>query len=275
MEESPITAKSLVIAAVISVCLGVGILLLQSNDKRTKIVFCDVGQGNAAYIRMGNGQDILVDAGPDKSVLLCLGRFMPFYDRRIDLVIVTHGDSDHYGGLKHMVDRFEIGALIVGDFGEKEPEFKKLLQRVIAKNIPTKSCRAGYEITFNDNLISFYWPPVDFINYDRNEASCIFSFQIKDFRLLFTGDSTPKTLNGLKHQDIKDTDILAVPHHGSRNGLTEKFLRLADPQVAVISVGKGNRFGHPHKTILDLLEAKKINIKRTDKDGDIVFTLKE
>lgn len=249
--------------------------LISGRDSRTKIVFCDVGQGNAAYLRIDDRLDLLVDAGPDRSVLHCLGRHMPFYDRRLELVIITHSDSDHYGGLFHLIGRYDIGQIVLNDLKKADRTFKNLKEKIVEEKIPLRKHYAGDRIKLADGLIYFHWPSVDFGSVSGNETSSVFSYSEKDFRLLFTGDSSPETLNRLKAQDISGTDILAVPHHGSKNGLTEKFLRLADPRLAVISVGKNNPFGHPHKSILELIRAKKINILRTDEEGDIKFILGE
>ena len=90
---------------------------------------------------------------------------------------------------------------------------------------------------------------------------------------MFTGDASPFVLGRLSHGAIEKVDVLKVPHHGSKNGLTKTFLDLADPKMAVISVGKNNSYGHPHKQVLDILKAKNINIRRTDVEGDIVFKI--
>lgn len=273
MQDSPISAKSLFIAAVISLTIVFVVFLHHMTDSRTKIVFCDVGQGNAAYIRIANRYDLVIDTGPDKSVLQCLGKHMPFYDREIELVIITHSDYDHYGGALSIIDRYRIGQISINNLNKNDLGLKKLKNKILTNGIKTVSRYRGDKIKLGDGLVTFYWPSVDFNPADGNEDSSIFDYQEGGFRLLFTGDSSPDMQNRLTYRDIKGIDILMVPHHGSRNGLTEKLLRLADPNVAVISVGKNNPFGHPHKSILDLIKAKKIKILRTDEDGDIKFIL--
>lgn len=273
MQDSPISLKSLIIAVACSLAIVSAVFISYDANTYTKIVFCDVGQGNATYIRVAGGFDLVIDTGPDRSVLQCLGKYMPFYDRYLDLIIITHSDYDHYGGAEFLVDRFEIGRIFINDLNKDDSSLKRLKKKISANGIPTTPHYRGDIIKLGDGIITFYWPSVDFDPHNDNGASSIFSYEQSGFRLLFTGDSTTETLNRLTRRDISGTDVLMVPHHGSRNGLTEKFLRLADPDVAVISAGKNNPFGHPHKSTLDLIKAKKIKILRTDKDGDIKINL--
>jgi competence protein ComEC len=273
MQDSPTSFKSLTIAAVGSLAIILGVLWSYRAITRTSIVICDVGQGNAAYIRISGKFDLIVDAGPDRSILQCLGKHMPFYDRDIDLIIITHSDYDHYGGAEFLVDRFKIGQIVINDLSKNDSSLKRLKRKILMNAITVKPHYRGDVIKLGDGRITFYWPSVDFESNDDNGTSSIFDYQEGGFRLLFTGDSSPEILNRLTRQDVGGTDMLMVPHHGSRNGLTEKFLRLADPDIAVISVGKNNPFGHPHKSILDLIKAKKMKIMRTDEDGDIKFIL--
>lgn len=275
MENDGISVKTLSLWFLLGLSIVFAVYLSKKGDSRTRIVFCDVGQGNAAYLRIDNRLDLLVDTGPDRSILKCLGKHMPFYDREIELVIITHSDSDHYGGLTYLIDRYKVGEIVLNNLKKADPTFKRLKGEIYKARISLKRRFEGDIIKLDDGIISFHWPSVDFNLLSGNETSSIFSYTEKGFRLLFTGDSSPEALNRLNSRDIRDVDILVVPHHGSKNGLTEKFLRLADPKVAVISVGKSNPFGHPHKSILDLIKAKKIKTLRTDEVGDIKFILEE
>lgn len=271
-------------------------------DPRTKVVFCDVGQGDASYIRVKNQIDILIDAGPDKKVLNCLGKYMPFWDRKIELAIISHPQKDHFGGLLFVVDRYQIDKILLPPVKNDSSSFLSLIKKINLKKIPLLSMTAGLEIkVLNDRIISL-WPTEDFVKkntvfkplnqlsdqnssnnilgtavVDANHFSLILLFQEENYKILYTGDASPLVLNSLISQYKNSLDlfnnlkIIKIPHHGSKNGLTESFLELAKPQLALISVGRKNSYGHPAKEILSLLEAKKIKIKRTDEDGNIVF----
>ena len=282
MQESPVTLKSLLFTLLVSIFVLLIVFIFQFTDSRTKIVFCDVGQGDAAYIRIRNQIDLLIDAGPDHKVLQCLGKYMPFWDREIELAFITHKDLDHYGGFIHIIDRYQIDKLITVNSKSSGKSYKRLEEKAQSKNIAFQFYAIGSKIKILDSYILFFWPPEGLKAVDDNEYSLVFLFQEKNFKVLFTGDSSPKALQKLMQINskkglfqLKKIDVLKVPHHGSSNGLTSSFLKLADPKVAVISVGLDNPYGHPTKQTLDLLEAKNIQIKRTDKNGDIKFILGE
>jgi len=273
MNPSPVTKKETILAIIFSLIIIFLISISQINDQRTKIVFCDVGQGDAAYIRIKNQVDVLIDAGPDKKVLNCLGKHMPFWDRKIELAFLSHHDKDHYGGFSFVTDRYKIYKFITIDYRFDSKTYKQLEDKIKKKKIDYQFGFQGENFSIaNDNFI-MYWPPKDLKSYYSNEYSLVFLFEEENFRVLFTGDSSPFVMNSLSSQPINKVNILKIPHHGSKNGLTKNFLELADPEIGVISVGKNNSYGHPSKQVLDMLKAKNVKVKRTDEDGEIVFKL--
>lgn len=273
MNSSPVTKKALFFFLFVSILIVIMEAVFTTADKRTKIVFCNVGQGDAAYIRIENKIDVLIDAGPDKSVLSCLGKYMPFWDRKIELAFLSHPNNDHYNGYFFINDRYKIDKFITVNSSIVSKTYKKLLSKISDKNIPVLFKVTGDKIKVEDGQFIFYWPPIGFTSSNDNDFSQILLFQENGFRLLFTGDASPFVLGRLSHGSLEKVDILKVPHHGSKNGLTKKFLDLADPKMVVISVGKNNSYGHPHKLVLDMLKAKNINIRRTDVEGDVVFKI--
>jgi len=275
MHDSPIKIRDLILTLLFSLIILVCLFFLNYLDRTTKIVFCDVGQGDAAYIRIKNKIDVLVDAGPDRKILNCLGRHMPFWDREIELAILSHPNSDHYGGFSFILDRYQLDNFMTVKGVITSKTYQRLVDKIVAKKIPFQFRTSGDKIEIERDKFIFLWPSADFKSYQDNDYSLVFLFQEEDFRALFTGDAAPFVMNKLSDSSLTKLNILKVPHHGSAQGLTKKFLELADPDMAVISVGKNNPYGHPVKTVLDMLKAKNITIKRTDKDGDIVFNLKE
>jgi len=280
MFESPVSKRTVFFAIIISLFVTIIIFFNNFFDERTKIVFCNVGQGDSAYIRIKNKIDILIDAGPDKSVLSCLGKYMPFWDRKIEMAFLSHPNNDHYNGYFFISDRYQIDKFITVDSPIVSKTYKKLLQKISGKNIPLSFKFSGDKIIVKDGQFMFYWPPKYFNSSNDNDYSAVFSFEENNFRALFTGDASPFVLGRLSHpvgvlraKPLQHIDILKVPHHGSKNGLTKIFLDLADPEVAVISVGKNNSYGHPSKKVLEMLEAHKVKVKRTDLNGNIVFKI--
>jgi competence protein ComEC len=303
MDKSPISYRSIVFTFVFSFLL---LLLIGSQTifyQKTKVVFCDVGQGDAAYIRTREKQDILIDAGPDRKVLSCLGKHMPFYDRKIELAFLSHPQKDHYGGYLEILDRYQIDNFIVSPLDNNTQSFNLLKRKLKEKKIKIRNLYAGEKIILGDrkaNLITFLWPSRQYMaekinksnfssqknvlgafstNSDLNDFSAVFIFSQGDFDILFTGDASPEILNRLvvtiNKLPWKKLDILKVPHHGSKNGLTKNFLQLADPTLSVISVGKNNAYGHPSPEILEMLKALKKQYLRTDEKGDIVVEVDE
>ena len=283
MNESPIKIRDLIKFSFFSLVIIGFVFLYSFFDDRTKIVFCDVGQGDAAYIRIKNKINVLIDAGPDKSVLSCLGKYMPFWDKEIEFAFLSHPNDDHYNGYFFIADRYKIDNFItVNSSGlTVSKTYKKLLDKISNMNIPLLFKVTGDKIKVEDDQFIFYWPPIGFTSTNDNDYSQILLFQEDGFRVLFTGDASPFILDRLSHSvgaiqesPLHNINILKVPHHGSKNGLTKNFLDLADPILAVISVGKNNSYGHPSSKILDMLKAKNIKVKRTDEEGDIVFKIK-
>jgi len=274
-------------------------------DSRTKVVFCDVSQGDSAYIRVKNKVDILIDAGPDRKILNCLGKEMPFYDRTIELAFLSHPQKDHYGGYLDLIDRYKIKKFLTVNVNNQAISFQKLKEKLAEKQIPIYFPSSQTTIRILTDKIVFLWPDKSFLRQnihlpdksqltqknretskilgsstiDLNHFSLVFNFIENDYKILFTGDISPMVLNILSRQYKNETErllkttILKVPHHGSKNGLTYQFFKLADPYMSVISVGKNNSYGHPSKSVLDMLKASGTKIRRTDKEGDIVFKL--
>jgi len=277
MEELLVTKRSIFLAFCLAIIILTILFFTSFFDKKARIVFCDVGQGDAAYVRLKNQFDILIDTGPNQKILECLGRNMPFYDKKIELVIISHPQLDHYGGLRYLIDRYQINRIYLNDMPKNSSTLNNLKQKIYHKKIPVLPIWAGSQIKLDNAYLNFFWPPKKLLEAqsspDENFFSIIFSLNLGKNSILFTGDASSNSLNRLLRSDIKNISILKIPHHGSKNGLTRQFLKLADPQVAVISVGKNNPYGHPAKQVLEMLEALKIKIKRTDEDGDIVFKL--
>lgn len=282
MFEFPISKRDFILSCLTALFVIAAIFISNIVDSSTKIVFCDVGQGDGSYIRVKNKIDILIDAGPDAKILSCLGKHMPFWDRKIELVVLSHPQKDHFGGLMEVLNRYQIGKIIMAPINSSNQSFKQLKQKIKSKKIPTVSPVEGTKIKILDAYLIFYWPTEKFMktaSINDNDLSYVFSFQRNSFGALFTGDAGTKVFDNLvwAHHDAPqpDINIIKIPHHGSKTGLNKNFLTLAKPTIAVISAGLNNSYGHPAKEVLDVLKKLKIKIRRTDKEGDIVFRLKE
>jgi len=277
MQEIKINKKQFFLILVFSFLSFFGYFLFQNLDSRTKIVFCNVGQGDAAYIRVKNKVDVLIDAGPDKKVLNCLGKYMPFWDKTIEIAFLSHPNKDHYQGFFFINERYKIKKFVTVENQFVSPNYKKLIETLKKNQVLILKKFQGDQLNILNDRFLLLWPAKKFFSSEDNDYSHLLLFQEGSFKALFTGDASPKILNLIVRTNylnfIKNTNIIKVPHHGSKNGLNKNFIYVINPQIAVISVGNNNPYGHPSKEIIEMLEAQKVKIKRTDIEGDIIFKL--
>ncbi len=276
MNDSLISKKHFLIALIIGLVFLLKGFFDTIGDTHTKIVFCDVGQGDAAYIRINNRTDILIDAGPDSKVVDCLSKYMPFFDRTIELAFISHAQKDHANGFSYVADHYRIEDIFANSVKEPKTFYINLLEKLKKQNVRLHQGVAGMRLSLEDVEISFLSPTRPSLKLataktNLNDLSEIFLFVQGKTRILFTGDASPLALNNIAKLTPHNITILKIPHHGSKNGLTKEFFYLTSPKISVISVGKNNRYGHPSQLILDLLRASKTIIRRTDLEGDVVF----
>lgn len=279
MNTPALEKKPLIIAAAVALIILSTLFLKTFFHAQTIVVFCDVGQGDGAYVRVHNKVDIVVDAGANTNVVECLGKHMPFYDRTIEFAILTHPQADHMNGFLPILQRYRIQYFFTTTIHSKSKTYQELLTQLEEKKTHIIHPNSKTAVHADFAVLDFYWPSTNFINrlnaskniIDPNDASIIFVLRDSMHSILFTGDASPVILNKLLNQSAIKSTILKVPHHGSRNGLTREFLNLADPAVAVISLGKKNRYGHPSPEIIQMLNEKKILIRRTDQHGTVVL----
>ena len=236
-----------------------------------KVYFLNVGQGDAEYIKTPGGKDILIDGGPDTSVLNELGKVMDFGDREINLVILTHPHADHLTGLLEVLKRYKIDE--VWETGVEYPSatYESWKKEISTQNIPDKFVKAGDEKEFNEVKILVLYPlsPISNQTIDNlNNASIVNRLDYKKFSVLFSGDAEKDVQTKLLDKNIFAT-VLKVAHHGSANGLTEDFLKVVRPAVAVIEVGQKNTYGHPAPSTISLLKKYAVRVYRTDQNGTI------
>jgi competence protein ComEC len=267
---------TLVAIFLITLLFGLYYLFDYEFNRSTTVVFCDVGQGDGAYIRINNRLDILIDAGPEHAILQCLGRHMPFYDRTIEVGFVSHPQLDHYGGFIDVMKQYKLRALAFNTPKQNTKPIEEFLALTREKHVSIVPFLQGQKILLQGALFESKWPSQQAIDVspksiDPNDLSQIIRFSQRSMSILFTGDITPGSDTSLLQQPNFNVKILKVPHHGSINGLTMALTPLANPRAAVISVGAKNRYGHPSRTVVDYLQKKGIKVLRTDEKGDVVF----
>lgn len=266
----------LITFSAIGIILGVIILALKDNQEM-EINFLDVGQGDAILIENGHNQ-VLIDSGRNGRVVLeKLGKVMPFWDRKIEALIITHPDADHYGGSNEILDFYSIENIIKTEATNESGEWLNLVNKIKDKKINEITATWQTEIVFPAGArLKFIYPWNDFsdTSKDRNDASIVTKLIFGENEFLFTGDLSKAGEDLLVENNIDiDVDFLKVGHHGSKSSTTSDFLDKVTPQDAIVSVGNNN-YGHPHKEVLDNLKNRTIRTWRTDQDGNIIYKCK-
>jgi competence protein ComEC len=235
----------------------------------------DVGQGDALYIESPTGVQIIIDGGPDSSLLRALPALMPPLDRTIDAVLATHPDADHIGGLGALLERYQVAIFIEPGITKDTATAQKLSKAVDTQNIPRIIARRGMSLELGDGArLDILSPSRDVSNLpDKavNEGGIVVRLVYKESSALLMADvgvPTEEVLQQLGNVAI-DADVIKIGHHGSKYSSSEKFIRAVSPQVALISVGSSNTYGHPTATVIDRLERLGITTLRTDQKGTI------
>ncbi len=248
-------------------------LYLWKEDKKDifEVVFLNVGQGDAILIQDGSLQ-VLIDGGRDGKVLLDrLGRHVPFWDRTLEVVVASHPDSDHIGGLAAVLKNYQV-EMIMTNGHTSDTETSRLFEKLATeKASQRKEVALGTEILFpSEAKLRFLYPLLPLPSksvVETNEGSLVARLDFGDSSFLFTGD-LPREEFAL--QNTEPVEVLKVAHHGSKYSSSGVFLDMVKPREAVVSVGENN-YGHPAQEVLKNLTERNIQIYRTDQNGDIVY----
>jgi competence protein ComEC len=242
-----------------------------------KVVFLDVGQGDSILIQKGTKQ-ILIDGGPNgKTELAELGRYLPYFDREIEVVIATHPDRDHIGGLVDVAKNYKIGKVLTTGAEKDTAVFKEWKDIREYDRIETLEASRGDEVEMDEVKLRIIFPAsaVDPATGDANNKSVVARLDFGSSSFLFTGDiESPAEREILASGENVDVDFLKIAHHGSKYSSSDEFLDRASPGAAIISVGAKNSYGHPTEAVLNSLKSRNIEILRTDEKGDIIFECK-
>jgi len=249
-----------------------------SKPQYLEVSFFDVGQGDAILVETPRGHQILIDGGPDFSVLEKLGQEMPFYDRSIDLIILTHPEHDHIAGLIEVLKRYRVDNILWTGVLRDTAEYREWLKLIEKEGAEVKIAQLGQKITCSRRLLGQQvfniLNPLENLEgkkvQNSNNTSIIAKLIFNENSFLFTGDAYKSVERKLLEKEINlDSDVLKVGHHGSKTSTSEEFLEQVLPEIAVISAGLENRYGHPHQETLATLNKYDIKVLRTDKEGDI------
>lgn len=240
-------------------------------DDYSEIFFLNVGQADSILIQSQNGKRILIDTGRDSKVLNELSKIIPIGDRKIDVILITHNDLDHMGGLKYVLKRYDVGLFLTTESLGNSKNLEESYNILYKKSIPSFYVRSGMRVVLqNNDLISstldILFPDRDTFGWKTNSSSIVAKMNFGERSVLLTGDtivSVEEYLSKSIISDILSADILKVAHHGSKTSTGEKFLSKVKPVLAIVSSGIGNIYGHPHQDVVDRLTKNKIDILNT------------
>ena len=278
IRRHPLVPVALVL---VLVCLGIWLVVMGQAKREGMLTFAvlDIGQGDALFIEGPTGIQVLVDAGPNTgAVLRALPRVMAFGDRTIDAVIETHPDADHMGGLVDVLERYKVGAYITPGITAKTNTLIDALNKSIDKERALIFvARRGMVVDLGGGArLDILYPDTDVSGWESrtNDGSIVARVVYGQTEVLLTGDSAFATEDYLLAvaSSSLSADILKVGHHGSKSSTGAEFIQAVRPQVALISVGARNTYGHPAPDVLARLGEAGVPVMRTDQDGTIVCT---
>jgi len=246
------------------------------SDGLLRVYFLNVGQGDAIFIQAPNGNQVLIDGGPDDSIIAELNRVMPFYDRTIDVVVATHPHADHIRGLSEVLQRYEVGTIIDSGVAYDSVEFSTWMDAVKNEGATYMTAHVGQQFNLGlEAVLSIIHPlsaaPTT-VSKEPHDFMVVSMLKYKEFKMLLTGDmeSDVERMLVTRGSEI-DSDVLKVGHHGSSTSTSVSFLNAVSPQTAIIQVGSKNRYRHPAPAVVTRLENNLVKQYRTDTDGAVVL----
>ena len=259
------------------ICLVLVIVCILALPRGTvRVSFLDVGQGDSIYIRTPDDYFILVDGGPSVSILEELAEVVPRYNRRIDLILITHPHADHINGLVEIIKRFDVGGIVIVGTPSGNPYYQEILRLCDEWKIPVNFGHSERDIKIGNYLyLDIVWPAASMAGKEFenvNNASLAVRVITPDQVIFLGGDSEKEEEEELLGSGFDlSADILKAGHHGSTPASSLEFLEKVNPGVVVIQSGVGNSFGHPHKEALESFFKRAIQIRRNDLEGRVDF----
>ena len=250
-------------------------------DGRVRVTVLDVGQGDAILVEGGRGGRLLVDGGPDPDrLLLALDARLPPWDRRIDLLVLTHPHEDHVAGLALLLDRYRVGRTFEPGMIGPGPGYRAWEAALDRLGLRPGRLSTGDRFAVDEIRFRVLWPDRTAVPREPadggtaiNNVSVVLLGEVGRERFLLAGDIEEAIDPILLGRGLPRVDLLKIAHHGSRTSSTGPFLDAVRPRVAIASAGAGNPYGHPTKATLDRVAARGAEVLRTDRNGSVEVTL--
>lgn len=231
----------------------------------------DVGQGDCILISTPENKNILIDGGDENSERIIKSYLKKRKIKKLDIVIATHFDKDHIGSLDYIIDKFNIGKVYTSKDVDKSQAYNNLIKSCRNKNLNFEILKKGDKIKITKDINIIVLNP-SYIQENKNLNSIAINLSYINMDFLFTGDCEESNeVDMINSYNLENVDFLKIAHHGSSSSSSDKFIKETSPDIAVISCGYKNQYGHPHKSTLDTLNKYKVKTFRTDINGDLVF----
>lgn len=244
------------------------------SDNYLTVRFLDVGQGDSINIETPDGYELLIDGGPTSIVLRKLAEDRSFFDKKIDVVIATHPDTDHISGLIDVFERFDVGMVIESGAWSDSPAARAYARAALDEKVEIIPAQAGQVIQLGaSTTVRILSPYGDVTNWQSNNASVVVQVIYGDTEFLLTGDAPSNIEDFLvaKYGRLLESDVLKLGHHGSKTATSELFLDEVEPDYGIVSAEENSRYGHPHAEVIKRVEDRGIKILNTAEMGTIVF----
>lgn len=243
-----------------------------TNSSEFTVHYIDIGQGDSELIQINN-KNLLIDAGPTKSTDKLLSYLNSINIKKLDYVIATHPDEDHIGGMSTIIHTYPIEKFYAPKKTVTTKAFEHMITELKSKNMNIDVPKPGMQLDLGENIKAQIIAPNNTKYEDTNNYSIVLKVSYGNTKFLFTGDAEKLSEREIldKNYDIS-SNVLKIGHHGSSTSTSDEFLDRVSPEIAIISCGKDNKYGHPHKETLRKLKNRNIRIYRTDIDGTIVLT---
>lgn len=277
MYDRVVRVRLMVVVLLGGISLVVWLLPMTSgatSGQYLEVTFLDVGQGDAILIETPGGVEMLIDGGPDGTVLRELSRELGWHDRTIDVVVGTHPDLDHIGGLVDVLERYDVSMLITTENTGETTAAAAYQEAVVAEGTKIVYARAGQTLQLGSStVVTILSPARDPSMLESNTASIVLQVRYGETEFMLTGDA-PKSIEDYlvtQYGEQLESEVLKLGHHGSDTSTSELFLDAVDPDWAVASAGADNRYGHPHQAVLARTQESGAETLSTSLSGSITF----
>ncbi len=273
--------KSFILGILIFLIVLIFWFVLEKENQKAQVVFLDVGQGDSQLVLLPGDVQIIIDAGPSGNISAKLAQYLPFYDKDIELAILTHPHADHVRGFISIFRDYNVRNFMLAGANYESRVYADFMAALKSEGSNIYLARAGDSVRFNEHSVSIKEPLLKILAPIRetfgvsfksiHDSNVIGQLNLGNKKFLLMGDAEMELEQELiVSKAIKDIDVLKIGHHGSKTSTSEKILQIAQPEEAIIQVGR-NSYGHPTPSVLDRLTKFGIKIFRNDQLGDIVY----